>query len=46
MPRLEALDLITTQAEEYAMTDQPTTVPSYVYVTYICATSEQVWHAR
>lgn len=45
MPRLEALDLITTQAEEYAMTDQSTTVPSYVYVTYIRASSEQVWRA-
>ncbi|MEO6653077.1 MAG: SRPBCC domain-containing protein [Ilumatobacteraceae bacterium] len=44
-PRLEALDLITTQAEEHAMTDQSTTVPTYVYVTYIRASSEQVWRA-
>lgn len=45
MPRLEALDRITTTAEEYAMTEQSTTVPAYVYVTYIRASSEQVWRA-
>ena len=44
-PRLEALELIKTQAEEHAMTNEPTTVPTYVYVTYIRATAEQVWHA-
>ncbi|WP_426501935.1 ArsR/SmtB family transcription factor [Dactylosporangium sp. McL0621] len=41
-PRLAALSAIRRQAEqEYAMT----TVPTYVYVTYIHATAEQVWRA-
>jgi uncharacterized protein YndB with AHSA1/START domain len=40
--RLRALSAIRHQAEEYAMT---TTVPTYVYVTYIHATAEQVWRA-
>lgn len=53
-PRLHTLESIKTQAEEYAMTTPatpttdttPTTpVPSYVYVTYIHASSEQVWQA-
>lgn len=43
-PRLQALSAIKTQAEEYAMTGE-TTVPTYVYVTYIRATAEQVWRA-
>jgi uncharacterized protein YndB with AHSA1/START domain len=30
---------------EYAMTTGPTSVPSYVYVTYIRASAEQVWDA-
>jgi uncharacterized protein YndB with AHSA1/START domain/DNA-binding transcriptional ArsR family regulator len=42
-PRLAALDAIKDRAEEYAMTDEP--VPSYVYVTYIRATPQQVWRA-
>jgi uncharacterized protein YndB with AHSA1/START domain/DNA-binding transcriptional ArsR family regulator len=42
-PRLQALSTIKTQAEEYAMTT--TTVPAYVYVTYIRASAEQVWQA-
>ncbi|WP_433040134.1 ArsR/SmtB family transcription factor [Dactylosporangium sp. CS-033363] len=42
-PRLRALGAIRRQAEEeHAMT---TTVPTYVYVTYIHATAEQVWRA-
>ncbi|AHH21577.1 putative transcriptional regulator [Nocardia nova SH22a] len=46
-PRLDAIraiknQAITYQAEEYAMS---TTVPSYVYVTYIHAGAEQVWKA-
>src|SRR3954451_20190107 len=41
-PRLRALSAIRHQAEEFAMT---TTVPTYVYVTYIHATAEQVWRA-
>lgn len=43
-PRLHALSVIRDQAEEYAMTEE-LTVPTYVYVTYIRATPEQVWHA-
>ena len=38
-PRLRALGAIRHSAEEQAMTDTPT----YVYVTYIKATPEQVW---
>ncbi|WP_433186859.1 ArsR/SmtB family transcription factor [Actinoallomurus sp. CA-150999] len=44
-PRLQAISAIKNQAEEYAMTDAPTTVPTYVYVTYIRASAEQVWKA-
>jgi uncharacterized protein YndB with AHSA1/START domain len=41
-PRLAAIRAIRQRAEqEYAMT----TVPTYVYVTYIHATAEQVWRA-
>jgi uncharacterized protein YndB with AHSA1/START domain/DNA-binding transcriptional ArsR family regulator len=40
-PRLRALSAIRHAAEEKAMTAQPT----YVYVTYIRATPEQVWEA-
>lgn len=40
-PRLWALSAIKHQAEEYAMTS----VPTYMYVTYIHATAEQVWRA-
>lgn len=41
-PRLQAISAIKNQAEEYAMT---TSVPTYVYVTYIRASAEQVWKA-
>ena len=44
-PRLQALSTIKHQAEEYAMTNAPTPVPDYVYVTYIRARAEQVWQA-
>jgi uncharacterized protein YndB with AHSA1/START domain/DNA-binding transcriptional ArsR family regulator len=44
-PRLQALSAIKNQAEEYAMTDESTAVPTYVYVTYIRASAEQVWKA-
>ncbi|GII82594.1 putative transcriptional regulator, ArsR family protein [Sphaerisporangium siamense] len=44
-PRLRAISAIKNQAEEYAMTSGTTTVPSYVYVTYIRAGAEQVWQA-
>jgi uncharacterized protein YndB with AHSA1/START domain/DNA-binding transcriptional ArsR family regulator len=44
-PRLQAISAIKNQAEEYAMTNAPTSVPAYVYVTYIRASAEQVWRA-
>jgi uncharacterized protein YndB with AHSA1/START domain/DNA-binding transcriptional ArsR family regulator len=44
-PRLQAISAIKFQAEEYAMTDASTSVPTYVYVTYIRASPEQVWQA-
>jgi uncharacterized protein YndB with AHSA1/START domain/DNA-binding transcriptional ArsR family regulator len=44
-PRLQALSAIKHQAEEYAMTSESTSVPTYVYVTYIRAGAEQVWQA-
>jgi uncharacterized protein YndB with AHSA1/START domain/DNA-binding transcriptional ArsR family regulator len=40
-PRLRALSAIRHSAEEQAMTD----TAGYIYVTYIKATSEQVWRA-
>jgi uncharacterized protein YndB with AHSA1/START domain/DNA-binding transcriptional ArsR family regulator len=44
-PRLTAIRTIKERAEEYAMSDQPTSVPTYVYSTYIRASAEQVWRA-
>ncbi|MYS25003.1 Uncharacterized conserved protein YndB, AHSA1/START domain [Streptomyces sp. DvalAA-14] len=44
-PRLQAISAIRNQAEEYAMTQGSSTVPNYVYVTYIRASAEQVWQA-
>ena len=44
-PRLETLTTIKQNAEEHAMTESTSPVPTYVYVTYIRATPEQVWHA-
>lgn len=44
-PRLNAISAIKERAEEHAMSDEPTSVPTYVYVTYIRASAEQVWHA-
>ncbi len=43
--RLATISAIKNRAEEYAMTDTRTTVPTYVYVTYIRASSEDVWQA-
>jgi uncharacterized protein YndB with AHSA1/START domain/DNA-binding transcriptional ArsR family regulator len=40
-PRLNALAAIRSRAEEHDMEQRPT----FVYVTYIRATPEQVWHA-
>jgi uncharacterized protein YndB with AHSA1/START domain/DNA-binding transcriptional ArsR family regulator len=40
-PRLRTLTEVKRRAEEDEMTDKPT----YVYVTYIHATAERVWHA-
>jgi len=45
MLRLQAISAIKHQAEEYAMTNEGTPVPTYVYVTYIRASAEQVWQA-
>lgn len=46
-PRLQTISAIKRQAEENAMTttDAAASVPTYVYVTYIRATAEQVWQA-
>lgn len=50
-PRLDALGAIRRHAEELAMSEDTQTnqtagaVPTYVYVTYIRATREQVWRA-
>lgn len=44
-PRLQAISAIKNQAEEYAMTTETTSVPAYVYVTYIRASAEEVWKA-
>ena len=44
-PRLGAISAIKNRAEEYAMTDTGSSVPTYVYVTYIRASSDDVWKA-
>jgi uncharacterized protein YndB with AHSA1/START domain/DNA-binding transcriptional ArsR family regulator len=47
-PRLSALSAIRHAAEEQAMSEHAMSeppAPDYVYVTYIRATPEQVWHA-
>lgn len=45
-PRLSAISAIKHQAEEQAMdTTTSSVVPDYVYVTYVRASAEQVWHA-
>ncbi len=44
-PRLDELSAIKTKAERQAMTKQASTIPTYVYVTYIHATAEEVWQA-
>jgi len=43
-PRLQAISDIRNLAEERAM-NSAAAVPTYVYVTYIRASAEQVWHA-
>ncbi len=43
--RMQVISAIKIQAEEYAMADEPTSVPTYVYVTYIRAGAQQVWQA-
>src|SRR4029078_7185351 len=42
-PRLRAISAIKNQAQDHAMTAEPT--PPYVYVTYIRASAQQVWRA-
>ena len=44
-PRLATISAIKHRAEEYAMTDTKKSVPTFVYVTYIRASSEDVWQA-
>lgn len=44
-PRLTMISAIKHRAEEYAMTDTATSVPTYVYVTYIRASGQEVWQA-
>lgn len=44
-PRLSAISTIKKQAEEYAMSTETTAIPTYVYVTYIRASADQVWRA-
>lgn len=46
-PRLDALGAIRHHAEDLAMSETATTttIPTYVYVTYIRASVEQVWSA-
>ncbi len=44
-PRLHAISAIRNRAEEYAVNNQTTSVPTYVYATYIRASAEQVWQA-
>jgi uncharacterized protein YndB with AHSA1/START domain/DNA-binding transcriptional ArsR family regulator len=41
--RMRVISEIKHQAEEYAMTEE--SVPTYVYVTYIRASAQQVWQA-
>ncbi|MET9503475.1 SRPBCC family protein [Streptomyces sp. NPDC006622] len=42
---LKAVSRPASGTEEYAMSTDTTPVPDYVYVTYIRATSDQVWQA-
>ena len=44
-PRLHAISVIKNLAEEYAVTTGPAPLPTFVYVTYIRASAEQVWQA-
>ena len=44
--RLHVISAVKNQAEEYAMADKTSSdVPTYIYVTYIRASAEQVWQA-
>ncbi len=44
-PRLAQLSTIKRRAEENAMSETASSVPTYVYVTYIRAGAQQVWEA-
>ena len=44
-PALRALDTVKRHAEEHAMATSASTVPAYVYTTYIRAAADQVWDA-
>jgi uncharacterized protein YndB with AHSA1/START domain/DNA-binding transcriptional ArsR family regulator len=43
--RMRVISAIKIQAEEYAMAEETASVPTYVYVTYIRASAQQVWQA-
>jgi len=43
--RLQMISAIKNRAEEYAMAEESGPVPTYVYVTYIRASAQQVWQA-
>ncbi|WP_200182804.1 ArsR/SmtB family transcription factor [Tomitella biformata] len=45
MPRLHTISAIRHHAEESAMSNDQQSIPTYVYVTYIQASAEQVWQA-
>ncbi|WP_371400611.1 metalloregulator ArsR/SmtB family transcription factor [Kribbella sp. NBC_00662] len=45
VPRLAALSDIRKRAEENPVTDTARSIPTYVYVTYIRASAEDVWKA-
>lgn len=46
-PRLDALSAIRHHAEDLAMSENATTttIPTYIYVTYIRASTDQIWRA-
>jgi uncharacterized protein YndB with AHSA1/START domain/DNA-binding transcriptional ArsR family regulator len=43
--RMRVINAIKIQAEEYAMAEESASVPTFVYVTYIRASAQQVWQA-
>jgi uncharacterized protein YndB with AHSA1/START domain len=43
--RLNVISAVKKEAEEYAMAENASDIPTYVYVTYIRASAQQVWRA-